>query len=44
MVGDDTIAVESVLECDEERFALLKREKELVALLGAEGRYVLVCV
>ena len=32
VVGDDTVAVESVLECDMERTALLKREKELLAL------------
>eukprot|EP00731_Ephydatia_muelleri_P015000 Em0008g720a len=32
-----TVAVESVLECDEERTALLKREKELVVSLAAEG-------
>ena len=32
VVGDDTVAVESVLECDEERTALLKREKELLSL------------
>ncbi|KAL5491328.1 hypothetical protein EMCRGX_G016598 [Ephydatia muelleri] len=37
VVGDDTVAVESVLECDEERTALLKREKELVVSLAAEG-------
>ena len=42
-VGDDTVAMESVLECDQERSALLKREKELVPLLAAEGRCVCVC-
>ena len=31
VVGDDTVAVESVLECDVERTALLKREHELLA-------------
>lgn len=32
VVGDDTVAVESVLECDMERTALLKRERDLLAL------------
>lgn len=32
VVGDDTVAVESVLECDVERTALLKREKELLSV------------
>ena len=31
VVGDDTVAVDSVLECDMERNALLKRESELLA-------------
>ena len=31
VVGDDTVAVESVLECDVERTTLLKREKELLS-------------
>jgi ATP-binding cassette subfamily F protein 3 len=31
VVGDDTVAVESVLECDVERTALLKREHELLS-------------
>ena len=29
--GDETSALESVLECDEERATLLKREKQLLA-------------
>ncbi len=36
VVGDDTTAVESVLESDEERSRLLKREKELVEVDGRE--------
>lgn len=35
VVGDDTLAVESVLESDQERTRLLKREAELV---GGGGR------
>ncbi|XP_067140613.1 ATP-binding cassette sub-family F member 3 [Centruroides vittatus] len=31
VVGDDTTALESVLQCDEERQSLLKEEKELTA-------------
>ena len=30
VVGDETTAVDSVLECDQERTKLLRREKELV--------------
>ena len=30
VVGDDTTALDSVLECDEERSHLLKMEQELV--------------
>lgn len=30
VVGDDTSAVDSVLECDQERSRLLRRERELV--------------
>lgn len=34
VVGDDTPAVESVLECDTERTRLLTREKEILAALN----------
>lgn len=34
VVGDDTTAVDSVLECDTERTRLLTREKEVMALLN----------
>ncbi|XP_067945638.1 ATP-binding cassette sub-family F member 3-like [Watersipora subatra] len=34
VVGDDTLAVESVLECDTKRTALLTEEKELNAILS----------
>jgi ATP-binding cassette subfamily F protein 3 len=33
--GDDTIALESVLECDEERNSLLKEEKEIALRLSS---------
>lgn len=29
-MGDETTAVDSVLECDQERTKLLRREKELI--------------
>lgn len=35
VVGDDTTAIESVLQCDFVREALLKREKEIGAALNA---------
>lgn len=35
VVGDDTPAIESVLECDFVREALLKREREISAALNA---------
>lgn len=35
VVGDDTIALDSVLECDTVRSNLLKREKEINALINA---------
>ncbi|XP_037814857.1 ATP-binding cassette sub-family F member 3 [Lucilia sericata] len=35
VVGDDTPAVDSVLECDFERTRLLTREKEIMALLNS---------
>ncbi|XP_073843233.1 ATP-binding cassette sub-family F member 3 [Musca autumnalis] len=35
VVGDDTPAVDSVLECDTERTRLLAREKEIMALLNS---------
>ena len=38
VVGDDTTAVESVLESDEERTRLLKMERELVGGGKEEGR------
>ena len=37
VVGDDTLALQSVLECDEEREKLLKRERELLAKSSADG-------
>ncbi|XP_072036790.1 ATP-binding cassette sub-family F member 3-like [Amphiura filiformis] len=35
VIGDDTIAVDSVLECDETREALIKEEKHLTELVHA---------
>lgn len=35
VVGDDTPAVDSVLECDTERTRLLAREKEIMSLLNS---------
>jgi len=40
VIGDETIALDSVLECDEERNRLLKEEKEINAQLSS--RYELV--
>ena len=37
VVGDDTLALQSVLECDEERERLLKRERELLAKSATDG-------
>ena len=37
VVGDDTLALQSVLECDEEREKLLKRERELLAKSSVDG-------
>lgn len=37
VVGDDTLAVDSVLECDTKRNALLSEEKELNNLLNKES-------
>lgn len=34
VVGDDTIALQSVLECDTVRENLLKREKEITAAIN----------
>lgn len=34
--GDDTLAIDSVLECDEKRSSLLKREKEINEKLHSE--------
>lgn len=35
VVGDDTIALQSVLECDTVREYLLKREKEITSLVNS---------
>ena len=35
VVGDETLAVDSVLECDTVRTSLLKEEKTLTAALNA---------
>lgn len=37
VVGNDTIALDSVLECDEKRQGLLNEEKKLTELMGANG-------
>ncbi|CAH1772874.1 unnamed protein product [Owenia fusiformis] len=37
VVGDDTLAIQSVLEADEHREALIKEEKEINATLNAAG-------
>lgn len=42
VVGDDTTALESVLESDEERTRLLRMERELVGDGREEGRYGVV--
>jgi ATP-binding cassette subfamily F protein 3 len=35
VIGDETIALDSVLECDEERNRLLKEEKQINAQLSS---------
>ena len=37
MAGDDTEALQSVLECDEEREGLLRRERELLGRSPVDG-------
>ena len=37
VVGDDTKALQSVLECDEKREGLLRREKELNAVINSNN-------
>ena len=37
VVGDDTLALDSVLECDTEREQLLARERELLAAADRDG-------
>ena len=37
VVGDDTLALDSVLECDTEREQLLTRERELLAAADRDG-------
>lgn len=37
VVGDDTLALQSVLECDEVRQRLLREEQELIARINAVG-------
>ena len=39
VVGDDTEAVDSVLECDTERYELLQKEKELTQLMNLRYMY-----
>lgn len=39
--GDETIALESVLECDEEREKLLREEKDISLQLSS--RYITSC-
>lgn len=34
VVGDDTVALQSVLECDTAREYLLKREKEITTMIN----------
>lgn len=34
VVGDDTVALQSVLECDTTREYLLKREKEITTMIN----------
>lgn len=38
VVGDDTPAIQAVLECDQEREELLREEAELLKILQASGR------
>lgn len=38
--GDDTIALESVLECDEEREKLLREEKAISLQLSSRCGYI----
>lgn len=35
VVGDDTLAIDSVLQCDTEREELLKRERELSTAINS---------
>lgn len=35
VIGDDTIAIDSVLQCDTEREELLRKEKELSAAINS---------
>lgn len=45
VAGDDTTALDSVLECDEERSRLLRMERELVGGGREEERYYnILCV
>ena len=39
VVGDETEAVDSVLECDTERYELLQKEKELIQLMNLRYMY-----
>lgn len=41
VVGDDTIALQSVLECDTVRENLLKREKEITAAINSGYVYLM---
>lgn len=43
MAGDDTEALQSVLECDEEREGLLRRERELLGRSSVDGGWGRVC-
>lgn len=37
VVGNDTTALDSVLECDEKRQGLINEEKKLTELMGSNG-------
>lgn len=40
VVGDDTLALQSVLECDTEREELLRREQQLLLQMPGNGGWV----
>lgn len=41
VVGNETIALDSVLECDEKRYGLIQEEKKLMELMGSNWYFFL---